>query len=135
MESAPEGASVAYAAAGRRRLHQVLILALGLITLLAYSNSFRCGFTLDSQKMILLDPRITAVNRANLALMVNRGYWYPIEGSGLYRPLTTLSYAFNYALLGNAARPAGYHVVNVALHWLNAALMYLLACHLFGEIS
>jgi tetratricopeptide (TPR) repeat protein len=31
---------------------------------------------------------------------------------------------FNYAILGNGARPAGYHVINLLLHALNVALAY-----------
>jgi hypothetical protein len=125
----------AYAAARRRRLHQVLILALGVITLVVYSNSFPCGFTLDSSKMILADSRITALNRTNLALILGQGYWYPIETSGLYRPFTTLSYLLNYTVFGNSTHPAGYHVVNLVLHWLNAALVYLLTRQLLGEMG
>src|SRR5262249_10204542 len=46
--------------------------------------------------------------------------------SGLYRPVTTLSYLFNYAILGNADRPLGYHVVNLALHIANVLLLFAL---------
>jgi hypothetical protein len=80
--------------------------------------------------MILLDSRITAVSRGNIALIFTQGYWYPIQASSLYRPFTTLSYLFNFAVLGNVASPAGYHAVNLASHWLNAALV-LSACLAF----
>ncbi len=52
---------------------------------------------------------------------------------GLYRPITTLTYVLNYTVLGNADRPAGYHVLNVLLHWGNAVLVHLLAFRLLGR--
>src|SRR6185369_7523116 len=36
--------------------------------------------------------------------------------SGLYRPMTTLSFLANWTVLGNEARPFGYHLVNLLLH-------------------
>ena len=53
-------------------------------------------------------------------------YWWPYGESGLYRPLTTLSYLFNYAVLGNRDRPAGYHAVNLLVHVINVMLVYAL---------
>src|SRR5205807_9565903 len=47
--------------------------------------------------------------------------------------LTTLSYLFNYAILGNGDRPAGYHWINFALHAANIALVYLLALLVLGN--
>jgi hypothetical protein len=127
--------SPAFDAPKRRRLHKVLIFVLYLMTLAAYANSFRSGFPLDNQKMVLMDSRITAVTSRNLQLILSRGYWYPIETSGLYRPVTTLSYLFNYAILGNGDRPAGYHAVNLLLQLLNVALAYLLAWKVFGDFG
>jgi len=48
---------------------------------------------------------------------------YPLDVS-LYRPVTTLTYALNYAIGG--LDPWGYHLVNVLLHAANSALIYLL---------
>ena len=44
--------------------------------------------------------------------------------------VTTLTYLFNYAVLGNAHNPTGYHWINLLLHWINASLVYLLALEL-----
>src|SRR5438874_1901899 len=104
-------------------------------TLIAYSNSFSSGFVLDSQSRILEDPRITAATAENLKLILTKDYWYPTTGGGLYRPLATLSYLFDYAIVGNGRSPAGYHAVNLLLHWLNIALLYRIALGLFGEMS
>lgn len=48
--------------------------------------------------------------------------------SGLYMPLTWLSYAVDHALWG--LDPAGYHLTNLLLHAANAVLLYLVALRL-----
>jgi tetratricopeptide (TPR) repeat protein len=48
-------------------------------------------------------------------------YWGEV-GSGLYRPLTILSYALNMVLVGPGAW--GFHAVNVTLHACNALLLF-----------
>jgi hypothetical protein len=96
------------------------------ITLLAYSNSFPAGFSLDSRG-ILLQDRIHAATAENLQLILGHTYWWPYGESGLYRPVTTLTYLFNYAVLGNGDQPEGYHAINFLLHACNVLLVYLLA--------
>ena len=102
-------------------IHQLI---LAVLAFLAYSNSFTAGFSLDSRALILQDPRVHAATSENVSLIVDRTYWWPYGESGLYRPLTTFSYLFNYAILGNADRPLGYHIVNLALHTINVLLVF-----------
>ena len=52
-------------------------LALGVITLLTYSNSFTAGFTLDNQVIVAQDPRIRAWTCENLRLIFTQNYWWP----------------------------------------------------------
>ena len=104
----------------------LLGLALGLVTLLTYSNSFEAGLTLDNTVVITQDPRIREWNGQNLRLIFQENYWWPYAASDLYRPLTTLSYLGNYAVLGNGPRVAGYHWVNFLLHWANAWLVLVI---------
>jgi len=107
-----------------KRQHVLLFaVLLSAFTLLLYSNSFRVPMILDNRGM-LEDPRIRAATSENLALIWDHTYWWPTGESGLYRPFTTLSYLFNYAILGNAARPNGYHVINWALHLANVLLVF-----------
>src|SRR5579862_9061405 len=54
--------------------------------------------------------------------------------TNLYRPFTTLSYLFNYAVLGSRTDPASYHWINFAVHALNIALVYLLGLLLLEEV-
>jgi hypothetical protein len=106
-----------------------VLIGLCAATLLAYSNSFNSGFSLDSRG-ILLEDRIRAATWDNLQLILGHTYWWPYGESGLYRPIATLSYLFNYAVLGNGDRPAGYHAINFLLHAGNVLLVYLLALRL-----
>ena len=107
--------------------HLFAALALSLLTLLAYANSFEGGFVLDNRGLLLNDPRLRQATAANLSLILRHTYWWPTGEGGVYRPFTTLSYLFNYAILGNGDRPGGYHWVNFLLHALNVLLVYALA--------
>src|SRR4029079_7319362 len=71
-------------------------------------------------------PRVQATTWANVREILTTDYWWPVNMTGTHRPLATLSYLFNWAVLGNADRPAGYHALNLGLHFLNAMLVYAL---------
>jgi protein O-mannosyl-transferase len=107
--------------------HVYVAIALLVVTLGAYSNSFRAGFSLDNVPLILQDSRVHAATPENMSQILNRPAWFMPPEKGLYRPLTTFSYLFNYAIVGNQEHPFGYHVVNFALHFLNVLLCYGLA--------
>jgi hypothetical protein len=108
-------------------------VGLCLVTLAVYSNSFGAGFVMDNRALILQDARVHAATAENVELIFGHTYWWPYGESGLFRPLTTLSYLFNYAVLGNAEHPAGYHWINFLLHAGNVLLVYALGLRLAGE--
>jgi hypothetical protein len=112
------------------RTHGLAIAILWGVTLLAYSNSFSAGFVFDNNPLILQDPRIRTASGPNLDLIFNQEYWYKNSTSGLYRPLATISYLFNYAVLDNRNQPGGYHAVNFTLHAINILVLYLLLLEL-----
>lgn len=109
--------------------------ALWALTLVAYSNSFQSGLVYDNAAIVGKDPRLHALSAENLRLILTGEYWYPRAGNGLYRPFTTFTYLVNYSVLGNGADPAGYHLINYAIHSVNASLVFLLGLFLFGEIA
>ena len=109
--------------------HALVVVALCVVTLLAYSNSFAGELVLDN-KVLLLDPRIREATPENIALIFQRTYWWPTGEAGLYRPFTTLSYLFNYAVLEEGDRLFGYHALNLLLHLGNVLLAYALALRL-----
>jgi len=106
--------------------HAIRIAVVWLAAFLVYSNSFDSGLIFDNAAIIGQDPRIRAATPESIHLIFAKEYWYPSTTSGLYRPLTTLSYLFNYAIIGNGREPAGYHLMNLALHALNILLVYAL---------
>ena len=107
--------------------HVYVAAALFVITLGAYSNSFRSGFPLDNDPLILQDPRVHVATSENVSLIINHSAWWMPPEKGLYRPLTTLTYLFNYAVLRDDEQPAGYHYVNLMIHFVNVLLCYALA--------
>jgi tetratricopeptide (TPR) repeat protein len=111
--------------------HALLLAALWTMTLLAYSNSFTAALIFDSNRVVLQDTRIRAVTPENRHLIWTEDYWYPTLAGGLFRPLTTLSYQWNYAVLGNGPHPAGYHWINLLLHLVNIGLVYLVGLLIF----
>ena len=104
-------------------------LALCAIALLAYANSFSTGFALDNA-VLLQEKQIHEVTSQNVGLILQHTYWWPAGESGLYRPFTTLSFLFNYAVLGNGEHPEGYHWINFILHAGNILLAFAVALRL-----
>ncbi len=116
-----------------RPRHALFIAALWIAALVAYSNSFRAGLAFDSQRVILADSRIQADTPDNIHQIWTGDYYNGTGSAALYRPLTTLTYLWNYADLGDGPNAGGYHAFNFALHAANIALVYLIAFTIFGE--
>jgi hypothetical protein len=117
---------------GGRSLVRDLTILLALVAVV-YANSFRAGFTLDNDFFILGDERVHAASAANVRRILSEDYTAPRFVTGVYRPLTTLSFLFNYAVLGGADDPVGYHLLNLLLHFGNTVLVYLLALAIVAD--
>jgi hypothetical protein len=117
-------------AAISRRQHVEALVILSALVLIAYANCFSSGFVVDGRPLILESERVHSITLSHLKEILLHSYTWPAFDSGLYRPLTTLSYLLNYVVLGDADRPAGYHWFNLAAHAANAFLVYLLALRL-----
>ena len=115
------------------RTHLLALLALGTLAALVYANSFQAGFTLDNAFRIHGDARVHQASADNVRQIFTQDYSAPRFVNGVYRPLTTLSLMFNYAVLGGGENPAGYHVLNLLLHWVNAVLVYCLALAVLAD--
>lgn len=97
--------------------------------LLPYLNCLPNDFTLDDHGLIVEN---TAVAAADVGAFFTSDYWAgydPSARSGLYRPVTLLSFAAEYALVG--AVPWLYHVTNLLLH----AAATLLVWRLFRRVT
>jgi len=110
--------------------HALLLAVVIGGALAAYANSFHAPFLLDNDEVILEDTRVHAATTEHVQQILTNQYW-EIGNTGLYRPLTTLSFLLNYAEFGDGADPAGYHWVNFLLHALNIVLVYALGLAVF----
>jgi len=110
-----------------RQRHAEALVILAAVVLMAYANSFASGFVVDGRPLILENARVHTVTRTHLKEILSHGYSWPAFDGGLYRPIATLSYLVNFAVLGNYDQPEGYHWVNCPLYVANAFLVYLLA--------
>ena len=78
----------------------------------------------DDGLMVLRNPYIRGFDWVNLR------WAFTSSPTGAYQPLAYLTWGLDYALWGLDAR--GYHLTNVLLHALNAALVFLVARRLLG---
>lgn len=86
------------------------ILLISVIGLIVYSNTFHSAFYYDDVPLIAENDTIKALNN----------FWPP-SGS---RYIGMLTFALNYKFHGLAV--TGYHIVNLAVHILNAVFVYFL---------
>ena len=95
--------------------HLGVIALLAALVLFTFVDTFYrdpgpgMGFALDNKFIILEDPRLREAKWDNVKLIFTQDYWWPKAVSGLYRPLTTLSYLFNYAVLHGADKAVTYN--------------------------
>jgi len=90
-------------------------------------NTVGNEFVLDDRHQVVNDPR---TGRVSLREAFATGYWHRSSLSGLYRPLTRFGFSLERAAFG--LEPAGYHLVNLALHGVVAAFVALFAARLAG---
>jgi Flp pilus assembly protein TadD len=88
---------------------------------------------LDDGWAVVENPLVQGGLR-NVARIFTSPYNYggPSTTSGVFRPVTTASFAANYAVHGRA--PAGYHLVNLLLH-LSASLLVLSLARRLAEAA
>ncbi len=90
------------------------IAALVAAVAAAYSNAVSAGFQFDDWNVIVDEPRARTLT----------AWWSTMPA---IRPLLKLSYAWNNSL---GFAPAGFHLVNIAIHAINSVLAFLLLTRL-----
>jgi len=101
-------------------------MLVAIIAIAVFAPGLLDGFAYDDVPIVLGDPRIRSF--ANLPAMLTGGYWQNAD-LALYRPLTTLSFAFDWSLAPGSA--AWFHFTNVLLGAAVAVLVFLLLARLF----
>jgi len=107
-------------AAGLARLAMPALVFTAALAL--YLPTTRFGFAGDDFRIVHGNPAAHSLTAAVRA--VDDPYWPRPSRSGLYRPLTILSFALDWTLSGG--RPAWLHLVNAVWHGLAAALVVVL---------
>jgi tetratricopeptide (TPR) repeat protein len=91
-------------------------VAIVILCVAAYWNSFHASFLLDDKLGIVDNPTIRS--------LVSRRVLTPPAGTTVQgRPLANLSLAVNYKLAGQGGSTAGYHLANLAIHILAALVL------------
>jgi tetratricopeptide (TPR) repeat protein len=98
-----------------------------LLAVLVYANSLANGFAYDDVWIIQNRDLVHSFGR--LPELLTTDYWPDRFGSGLYRPLTLLTYAIDWQLWGGD--PLGFHLVNILLHAAVAGALTALLLRLF----
>ncbi|MQF82373.1 MAG: hypothetical protein FI735_09740, partial [SAR202 cluster bacterium] len=99
--------------------YAVLVVAVAGLT---YLNSLDNGFTLDDYGLVLQNKAVTTCDVVEFFVS---DYWSGFEDrrSGLYRPLTLLTFAIEYKFFGSTA--FGYHLTNLILHVVVSLLVVI----------
>lgn len=102
--------------------------ALAALVALTFGTVLQAGLVLDAPSVIAQDPRLHGLDADRLADILFDDLGGETRATAGYRPLTTLSYALQYAGLGCGAEPFGYALGNVLLHLLNVWLLHACLC-------
>lgn len=105
-------------------------LVLALMTLFVYSMSFNTEFIYnwDDAGYVSGNIHIKSLSFESIQNIFSEIYYM-----SNYHPITTLSYAVDWAIAGE--NPAWYHVVNLLFHLLNTLLVFLVIKKIFRPES
>jgi tetratricopeptide (TPR) repeat protein len=112
-------------AESRKCCHLIFFFFLITIT---YSNSFHAAWHLDDVTNILdnQNVHVSTLSLDDWSKSIRPPFTDPSNPelglSGLYRPVAMLTFAFNWYLRGRDV--FGYHLVNIGLHCVTAALLF-----------
>ncbi len=105
-----------------------LLFGIIILAFIFFGNGIKGQFVYDDVWVVNLNPAIQQISQVFKQFISPYHYLQP--ETGLYRPLTIVSYTFNF-LFGKG--PAGFHVINILLHSLNVFLVFLLVFKLFSS--
>lgn len=105
---------------------RVFLLALAL-SFLIYGNGISGEFVFDD--VTVIQNRGDLKNPDNFWNLFVSPYHQNMPKTGLFRPLTMVSYALNHHIFGSS--PVSFHITNVIIHALNSFLVFWLVNYLF----
>ena len=102
----------------------------GFLALICYGNSSWGKFVFDDTEAIIGNKDVVDPSGTSLQEVFSDDFWGNKLSSNVshksYRPLTTLTFRWNYMLAGGL-EPFGFHVVNIVLHVI-ASVLYFEVC-------
>jgi hypothetical protein len=107
-------------------VHMLITATLGAVI---YSNTFNVSFTFDDRENIVVNPVVRELRyfaEPSVAEEILSGNLFHVFRT---RRIAYLTFALNYRV--NGLDVAGYHIVNLAIHILNALLVYWLVALTF----
>lgn len=114
----------------RRGRLVVGVLVSLVVSFALFGNSIRGDFVFDDTIVVVGNPLIKG-GMPDVGEIFSTSYHAFQPRTGLYRPLTILSFALNVSVFGFSS--ISFHVVNVLLYALGAFLLFLLASRLAGN--
>lgn len=109
------------------RHHIPILLAL---TVLTYFRTVDVPFYFDDFGFVVNNPLIRDLDNYFNKIPVPVNILEDVFTNFKLRPLSYLSFSMNYLVHGSS--PAGYHVVNIAIHALNSILVYVAVISIFA---
>lgn len=108
----------------------IWLVLLALAAILPHVTSLQAtGFAFDDRGLVSKNPRVW---ESNPRAVISTQYWPEMEGTGLYRPVTGLSYWVDGKIWGN--EPFGFHLTNLLAHALVVLTLFLVLTSLFPRM-
>ena len=109
----------------------LVALAVALFAWLLYVPSLRNAFVSDD--IILIgNPDIRTLDAGTVKRLFTTNFWDVSDAtSGMYRPLTSLSYVIDYHM--NGSKPAGFHETNMILNAAVSAMVFIVLLEMFSQ--
>jgi len=110
-----------------------ILFAVFVFAFLLYLPTLRNGFVWDDNALIE-NFDVRTLDASTVKRIFTTNFWEASETqSGMYRPLTALSFHIDYQL--HDSRPAGFHLTNALLNAAVCALLFLLLLEMFGRFD
>src|SRR5512134_50114 len=111
-------------------MHAALVAAIAAV---AYANTLPNLPVLDDGWAVFENPLVKDLGRIPEVFREPWGVAGPPTVRGTWRPLTTVTFALNYAVHGRTV--GGYHLVNLLLHALATVAVWALARRLVSAVA
>lgn len=104
------------------------------ISFLVYGNTLFNKFVWDDTALIVNSPYVKDIKYLKAIFLGDVGMLSAYrEPMGFYRPLSLLSFTFDYKIW--RLQPFGYHLHNIIIHSINSILVFLLFFYLTKQIN